>query len=111
MKDHQVALKDMLGIIDNKLVDIFNRPSFDADRARKPLLRGIARTLDQFEGGKVNAPGRWWFVKNDVVALTVKLDGDVWTARPLDPTEVYTAGTTVTVMKIDGATAVVWKGP
>lgn len=42
---------------------------------------------------------------------TVKLDGDVWTARPLDPTEVYTAGTTVTVMKIDGATAVVWKGP
>lgn len=42
---------------------------------------------------------------------TVNLDGDVWTARPLDPTEVYTAGTTVTVMKIDGATAVVWKGP
>ncbi|MDQ1180382.1 membrane protein implicated in regulation of membrane protease activity [Rhodococcus sp. SORGH_AS303] len=42
---------------------------------------------------------------------TVRLDGDVWTARPLDPTEVYAAGTTVTVMKIDGATAVVWKGP
>lgn len=41
---------------------------------------------------------------------TVKLDGDVWTARPLDSTEVYAAGTTVTVMKIDGATAVVWKG-
>ncbi|HEX8553593.1 MAG TPA: hypothetical protein VF695_02695 [Sphingomonas sp.] len=72
-----MALKDMIGIIDNKLVDIFNRPSFDADKARKPLLRGIARTLDQFEGGKVNAPGRWWFVKNDVVALTVKLDGDI----------------------------------
>ncbi|MFH5210266.1 NfeD family protein [Antrihabitans spumae] len=41
----------------------------------------------------------------------VKLDGDVWTARPLDVTEVYPPGTTVTVMKIDGATAVVWKGP
>lgn len=41
----------------------------------------------------------------------VKLDGDVWTARPLDSTEVYPPGTTVTVMKIDGATAVVWKGP
>ena len=40
----------------------------------------------------------------------VKLDGDVWTARPLDATESYPAGTTVTVMKIDGATAVVWKG-
>ncbi len=41
----------------------------------------------------------------------VKLDGDVWTARPLDSTEVYPPGTTVIVMKIDGATAVVWKGP
>ena len=41
----------------------------------------------------------------------VKLDGDVWTARPLDATEVYPPGSTVTVMKIDGATAVVWKGP
>lgn len=41
----------------------------------------------------------------------VKLGGDVWTARPLDSTEVYPPGTTVTVMKIDGATAVVWKGP
>nr|WP_240926763.1 NfeD family protein [Rhodococcus kroppenstedtii] len=47
----------------------------------------------------------------DEVSGTVRLDGDVWTARPLDPTEVYAAGTTVTVMKIDGATAVVWKGP
>ena len=41
----------------------------------------------------------------------VKLGGEVWTARPLDTTEVYPPGTTVTVMKIDGATAVVWKGP
>ena len=40
----------------------------------------------------------------------IRLDGDVWTARPLDATEVYAPGTTVTVMKIDGATAVVWKG-
>ncbi|AOW94601.1 hypothetical protein BFN03_07685 [Rhodococcus sp. WMMA185] len=41
----------------------------------------------------------------------VKLDsGDVWTARPLDSTEVYPPGTTVTVMQIDGATAVVWRG-
>ncbi len=41
----------------------------------------------------------------------VKLGGEVWTARPLDPSEVYEAGVTVYVMKIDGATAVVWKGP
>ncbi|MDY6869991.1 MAG: NfeD family protein [Actinomycetota bacterium] len=41
----------------------------------------------------------------------VKLDGEVWTARPLDDTDVYEPGDQVTVMKIDGATAVVWKNP
>jgi membrane protein implicated in regulation of membrane protease activity len=41
----------------------------------------------------------------------VKIDGEVWTARPLVDSDVYEPGTTVTVMKIDGATAVVWKGP
>ncbi|WP_228001476.1 NfeD family protein [Nocardia australiensis] len=41
----------------------------------------------------------------------VKLGGEEWTARPLDPTEEYPEGTKVYVMKIDGATAVVWKGP
>lgn len=41
----------------------------------------------------------------------VKLEGEEWTARALDPGEQYPEGTTVYVMKIDGATAVVWKGP
>jgi len=41
----------------------------------------------------------------------VKIGGEVWTARPLDSTEVYAPGTTVTVMEIDGATALVWRGP
>ena len=39
----------------------------------------------------------------------VKLDGEVWTARPLDDEDVYEPGDQVTVMHIDGATAVVWK--
>ncbi|MCM6772298.1 NfeD family protein [Nocardia sp. CDC159] len=41
----------------------------------------------------------------------VKIDGEVWSARPFDPSEVYPAGETVYIMKIDGAHAVVWKGP
>jgi len=41
----------------------------------------------------------------------VKLDGEVWTARPLNEDEVYEAGEQVTVMHIDGATAVVWRNP
>lgn len=45
----------------------------------------------------------------NVHAGQIKLDGDVWTARPFDETQVYEPGDSVTVMRIDGATAVVWK--
>ncbi|WP_334024962.1 NfeD family protein [Nocardia terpenica] len=41
----------------------------------------------------------------------VKIDGEVWSARSFDPSEEYAEGETVYVMKIDGAHAVVWKGP
>lgn len=39
----------------------------------------------------------------------VKLDGEVWTARPLNENDVYEPGDHVTVVHIDGATAVVQK--
>jgi membrane protein implicated in regulation of membrane protease activity len=39
----------------------------------------------------------------------VKLGGEVWTARPFNEGDVYEPGELVTVMHIDGATAVVWK--
>lgn len=39
----------------------------------------------------------------------VKLDGEVWTARPLNDDDVYEPGDHVTVVRIDGATAVVFK--
>jgi membrane protein implicated in regulation of membrane protease activity len=39
----------------------------------------------------------------------VKLDGEIWTARPLNDDDVYEAGDHVTVVHIDGATAVVQK--
>jgi membrane protein implicated in regulation of membrane protease activity len=41
----------------------------------------------------------------------VKIDGEVWSAKPFDPADQYAEGETVYVMKIDGAHAVVWKGP
>jgi membrane protein implicated in regulation of membrane protease activity len=41
----------------------------------------------------------------------VKLDGQVWTARPLNEDDEFEPGEQVTVMRIDGATAVVWKCP
>jgi membrane protein implicated in regulation of membrane protease activity len=39
----------------------------------------------------------------------VKLDGEVWTARPFNDGDVYERGEQVTVMHIDGAIAIVWK--
>lgn len=41
----------------------------------------------------------------------VKLDGEVWTARPLNEADSYEPGDEVTVVHIDGATAVVWRNP
>lgn len=42
----------------------------------------------------------------------VKLHGEVWTARPLNEGDIYEPGESVTVMQIDGATAVVFRtGP
>ena len=40
-------------------------------------------------------------------AGTVKIGGEVWTARPFDEDEVIETGTRVEVLKIDGATALV----
>jgi membrane protein implicated in regulation of membrane protease activity len=39
----------------------------------------------------------------------VKLDGEIWTARPYNDNDVYEPGDHVTVVHIDGATAVVSK--
>ena len=39
----------------------------------------------------------------------VKLDGQAWTARPLNDGDVYEPGESVTVIHIDGATAVVFR--
>lgn len=41
----------------------------------------------------------------------VKLDGQVWTARPLNDGDIFEPGDRVTVMHINGATAVVWRSP
>lgn len=40
----------------------------------------------------------------------VKIDGDVWSARTMTPGDVIEPGVHVTVVEIDGATAVVWRG-
>jgi membrane protein implicated in regulation of membrane protease activity len=57
--------------------------------------------------------GRTAVVLLDVTAHAgrVKLAGEVWTARTADPSLVLPAGSTVRVVRIDGATAVVEAAP
>ena len=43
----------------------------------------------------------------DAVSGRISIDGDVWSARPLDPDAVFEPGTSVDVAAIDGATAIV----
>lgn len=39
----------------------------------------------------------------------IKIGGEIWTARAYDATQVFETGEHVQVMKIDGATALVWR--
>lgn len=41
----------------------------------------------------------------------IRLNGAEWSARAIDPKQELPAGTVVSVVAIDGATAVVWKDP
>ncbi|MDT4894698.1 MAG: hypothetical protein QOE97_3733 [Pseudonocardiales bacterium] len=41
----------------------------------------------------------------------IRLNGAEWSARAMDPKQELPAGTPVTVVAIDGATAVVWQDP
>lgn len=78
----------------------------------RPVLRRRYAVPPALPTGIDALPGKHALVLEQVGehAGRVKLDGEVWTARPLDATDVYEPGTTVTVMQIDGATAVVWRG-
>ena len=67
-------------------------------------------------GSGVHITGTAALVGRDAVATTevdarqgrVRLNGAEWSARSFDPSQVIVAGSTVRVMEIDGATAVVW---
>jgi Tfp pilus assembly protein PilN len=73
-----MALKDYLNVIDNQLKAVFDRKSANPTKMRRPLLRGIDRALAQFRSGSTGAAKGWWRLKNGVVALTVKVDGNTF---------------------------------
>jgi membrane protein implicated in regulation of membrane protease activity len=77
----------------------------------RPALRRRLTSARTPETGIEALEGKKALVLDQISAHNgqVKLDGEVWTARPLNDHDVYEPGDQVTVMHIDGATAVVWR--
>lgn len=74
-----MSVKDTLAsFIDNTgLSEVFHRKEADPVRVRKPLIDGIEKAKTQFEAGNTKG-ARWWKASNGVVALTVKVGGNVF---------------------------------
>jgi membrane protein implicated in regulation of membrane protease activity len=77
----------------------------------RPALRRRLTPANGARTGAAALEGKNALVLDRVArdAGQVKLDGQTWTARPFNDGDVYEPGEQVTVMHIDGATAVVWR--
>ena len=75
----------------------------------RPIARRHLRTPPQIRTGTAALVGRKAVVLERVTgdAGSVKLGGEVWTARAFDDDNVYEPGTRVEVLEIEGATALV----
>jgi len=75
----------------------------------RPVARSHGRTPPRIRTGTAALVGRTAVVLERVGgdAGCVRLDGEVWTARPYDEDEVIEPGTRVHVLEIKGATALV----
>jgi membrane protein implicated in regulation of membrane protease activity len=81
------------------------------------FVRPVARRHLAGEGAQLMGTealiGKQAIVLSEVDAHNglVRLNGQPWTARAYDTTQTMAAGSTVRVMEISGATAVVWQEP
>lgn len=75
----------------------------------RPIARRHLRTPPQIRTGTAALIGERAVVLEtvDQDSGSVKLGGEVWTARAFDDDDVYEPGTRVEVMRIEGATAIV----
>ena len=83
------------------LLVVLVRPAL---RQRLTPARGLPTGIEALKGKSAVVLDR---VARD--AGQVKLDGQIWTARPYNDGDIYEPGDSVTVMHIDGATAVVFR--
>ena len=76
----------------------------------RPVARRHLRTPAQLRTGTAALIGKTAMVTERIengAGGAVKLEGEIWTARPYDPDEVIEAGRRVHVVEIQGATALV----
>ena len=75
----------------------------------RPIARRHMRTPAQLRTGTAALVGKTALVTETVTADrgAVKLEGEVWTARPYVPDDVIESGSRVHVVEIQGATALV----
>jgi membrane protein implicated in regulation of membrane protease activity len=78
----------------------------------RPVAQRHMRTPAQLRTGTAALIGKTATVtaRVDADGGAVKLDGEIWTARPYDGEEVYELGSRVHVIEIRGATALVSEG-
>ena len=65
-----MTLKSLLGLVDDKLADVFHRKAHDPSKARNKVLRGIDRTHEQFHATEPARGKKWFSHKNEVVRFT-----------------------------------------
>ena len=77
----------------------------------RPIAKRHLHTPPQLRTGTAALVGRTAMVLEPIDADgmhgTVRLEGEVWTARAYDPDETFESGARVTVVEIRGATALV----
>lgn len=78
----------------------------------RPALKRRMSVGQELKTNVEALPGKTAIAETEVTVRggRVRIDGELWSARALDETQVIETGQTVTVVEIAGATAVVWAG-
>jgi len=71
------ALKNLLGLIDDKLEAVFHKKTPDATSLRAKVVEGIDRSRTQFLATEPVRGRKWFKVANNVVAFSPMLPGSV----------------------------------
>ncbi len=100
LTDWPILVDGVVFLVVSVLLVVLVRPAL----RQRLTPRGLPTGIEALEGKSALVLDR---VAHD--AGQVKLDGQVWTARPFNDGDVYEPGESVTVVHIEGATAVVFK--